>query len=392
MGRRAAHRLTVAEVRSISKPGRHRDGAGLFLNVDATGAKRWGLIIETGGRRHELGGIGPYPQVTLAEAREKASEIRKRIRLADDPSAVIQKRRPARVATFRQAAQTVIEMHSPSWRNGKHAAQWTSTLEAYAYPLLANRSIAELSASDVIEMLSPIWLEKPETARRVLQRVNAIFEWAIVTGARAAANPCTGVRRVLPKQSSAVRHHPALPYVEVPGFVAALRTWPSAQIALACMEFLILTATRSGEVRFAQWPEIDWAAATWTLPAERTKAGRAHVVPLANQALHLLRSIRPSPPGSGLIFPGQKLGAPLSDMTLSMILRRMGLKAVPHGFRSAFRDWAAERTDFPREIAEAALAHAVPSKVEAAYRRTDYFDRRRELMALWGAFVSEASS
>jgi integrase len=241
-------------------------------------------------------------------------------------------------------------------------------------------------------MLTPIWLDKPQTARRVLQRVNAIFEWAIVTGARSAANPCTGIRRVLPKQGSVVRHHPALPYAQVPSFITHLRAWPSSPIVRACLEFLILTAARSGEARFAQWSEIDWAEAIWTVPANRMKARRAHIVPLSGEALNLLRSVRPNPPEPGLIFPGQKPGAPLSDMALSMILRRMKLDAVPHGFRSAFRDWAAEQTDFPREVAEAALAHAVPSRVEAAYRRTDFFDRRRELMAQWGKYISGAAS
>jgi integrase len=241
-------------------------------------------------------------------------------------------------------------------------------------------------------MLTPIWLDKPQTARRVLQRVNAIFEWAIVTGARSAANPCTGIRRVLPKQGREVRHHPALPYAQVPSFITRLRAWPSTPASRACLEFLILTAARSGEARFAQWSEIDWTEAIWSVPANRMRARRAHMVPLSSPALKLLRSMPPNPPQPGLIFPGQKPGAPLSDVALSKILRRMKLDAVPHGFRSAFRDWAAERTDFPREVAEAALAHTVRSKVEAAYRRTDFFDRRRELMMQWGAYVSSAVS
>lgn len=387
-GRHPEKALTAVTVRS-AKPGRHADGNGLYLEVDPSGARRWLLRLMIQGKRRDIG-LGSASLVTLAEAREMALDMRKLARNGGDPLAERRKVRRV-VPTFEDAARTCHGEHKESWKNEKHAAQWLATLEAHVFPTLGPVKVDEIGTPEVRDVLLPIWLEKPETARRVRQRIGTVLDWAAAKGFREGENPVRSVTKGLPKQKDAVEHFAALPFADVPAFLSRLRetdqTGPLVKLAL---EFLILTAVRSGEMRGARWTEIDLDAKLWTIPAERMKAGKVHVVPLAPRAVTVLEKARelarkPDDPNA-LVFEGSKPGKPMSDMTLTMLLRRMKLEATAHGFRSAFRDWAAERTNAPREVAEMALAHTIKDKVEAAYRRGDLLEKRRDLMKRWARF------
>ena len=384
-GRHPEKALSAVQVRQLKTAGRYADGNGLYLVVDPSGAKRWVLRTVVKSKRRDIG-LGGASLVSLSEAREKAASYRKIAREGGNPLA--EKRKvELSVPTFSAAAEQVFEEHKGSWRNEKHAAQWITTLRTYAFPILGNRPVDEIEAPDILRVLGPIWLTKPETARRVRQRIGTVLDWAKVAGYRTGENPVHGVSKGLPKQGGKDDHHAALAYSDVPGFVEALsETGVSEGVRLA-FEFLILTASRTNEVLGMMWPEVDDVGRTWTVPAERMKAKRIHRVPLSPRCIEILDRARQIGAQSAYVFPGRSGDKRLSDMVFLMTLRRMNLDVTAHGFRSSFRDWAAEQTNFPREVCEMALAHTVENRVEAAYRRSDLFEKRRELMVDWASFV-----
>ena len=382
---RAAKILTAVQVKNVTKPGRYSDGDGLFLVVGPTGAKKWVLRVQKDNRRRDIG-LGSARHVGLAEARQAATNIRTALREGRDPVAERKARRMAQsLPTFEEAARIVHGEFKAGWRNKKHVAQWLSTLEAYAFPTIGKLKVDQLSAPDIVNVLSPIWLEKPETARRVRQRIGTVLDWAIAHQHRTAGNPVAAVGKALPKQRNNGSHFAALPFSEVPDFMAKLRAGSDGLADLA-LEFLILTAARTSEVLGACWPEIDLEAAQWTIPAERMKAGRAHVVPLPARCLVILKRAKELHSGRGDVVFESRPGKGFSNMVFAMKLRRMGVAATVHGFRSCFSDWAAERTNTPREVVEMALAHTIKNKVEAAYRRGDLLVKRRKLMEAWETF------
>ncbi|NQW10882.1 MAG: integrase arm-type DNA-binding domain-containing protein [Alphaproteobacteria bacterium] len=370
--------LTARKVETAG-PGKYVDGRGLMLVVKDTGTRSWVLRYQHDGRRRDVG-LGPWPEVTLAAAREKVIEIRRLVREGGDP--VASKRR-AKATRFQDAAEALIASKRDGWRNPKHAAQWPSTLKTYAYPKIGNIDVQAVGVDDVLAVLKPIWSEKPETASRVRQRIEAVLDFAAAKGLRTGDNPARWrghLDHLLPRPSKvrAVEHHAAVDWREIGTFMAALAG--RAGIAAKALAFAILTAARSGEVRGMRWSEIDIDAGIWTVPAARMKAEKEHRVPLTPQALALLGD-KGEP--DNLVFPGERKGKPLSDMSLTAVLRRMGRSETVHGFRSTFRDWAGETTSFPREVIEAALAHRLKDKAEAAYARGDLFAKRRDLMEQW---------
>ena len=384
-GRHPEKALTTVQVRALKIQGRYADGNGLYLVVDPSGAKRWLLRIMVKGKRRDIG-LGGLGLTSLAEAREKALAYRKIARDGGDPLAE-RRRAQVTIPTFAEAAETVHAEHKVTWRNPKHAAQWITTLRTYANPHFGAKRVDQIETPDVLRALSPIWLTKGETASRVRQRIGTVLDWAKAAGHRSGDNPVEGVTRGLPKQGEREKHHAALPYAEVPAFVARLRAMSGqGEISRLAFEFLILTAARTGEVLGAHWSEIDLTQALWTVPAVRMKAGREHRVPLSEHAKEVLIRTKALGDGGALIFPGRSGAKPLSNMVFSMALRRMGVAITAHGFRSTFRDWAAEATTLPREVAEMALAHTIENRVEAAYRRGDLLEKRRELMSLWSSF------
>lgn len=395
-----AKELSALEVRNLSEPGTHFVGgvAGLVLKVKDTGAKSWVLRAIVGSKRRDYG-LGGFPDVTLAAAREAARAARAKIKSGIDP---IDEARQARSAlkatqaaaiTFQKAAEAYISAHKDGWRNEKHTKQWTATLTTYAYPAIGNLLVQDIGLPQVLTVLEPIWKTKTETASRLRGRIEQILDWATARGYREGLNPARWrghLDKLLPKPSKVARveHHDALPVSEVGTFMAALRKQES--IGAKALELVILTAARSGEVRGARWSEVDLDNGLWVVPGHRMKAGKEHRVPLSDAAITLLRSI-PRHAETDLIFVGAK-GGQLSDMTLSAVIRRMRAPCVPHGFRSTFRDWAAECTNYPSEMAEMALAHTISDKVEAAYRRGDLFEKRRKMMADWAAYCSATGS
>lgn len=390
--------LTPISVKAKKTPGRYADGNGLYLLVDKNGAKRWVLRTVVHGKRTDMG-LGSVRLVSLADARTRAAEFRLMARDGGDP--IAHRRQSSRtVPTFKEAATSVHASHSAGWKNPKHRAQWLSTLETYAFGELGALRVNRITSADVLRALSPIWTAKPETARRVRQRIGTVLDWATAAGHRDGANPIAGIAKGLPKQSDKADHHAALPYVDVPAFVTALRASTAGEVAKLAFEFLILNASRTGEVIGATWAEIDEAAKVWAIPAARMKAKREHRVTLSKRSLEILTAARKHKTAGGFVFPGNDAKA-LSNMVFLMALRRMktgatradgepetfDARTTAHGFRSAFRDWAGERTNFPREVCEAALAHGNKNEVEAAYLRTDFFEKRRALMAQWAEFV-----
>ena len=333
-----------------------------------------------------LSGLGAWRWYRSSEAREQALANRKIARAGGDPMDL---RRQVSIPTFEEAAAAVVEFHRPSWGNAKHAAQWETTLRTYVFPKLGKRPVSDIDTADVLNVLTPIWHEKPETARRVRQRISTVMKWAVAQGFRQDNPAGDAIGAALPKQNGkAKRHHRALPHGEVASAIEAVRASGSGAVVKLAFELLILTAARSGEVRHMMWSEVDLDTTIWTIPAERMKAGREHRVPLCARALEILTEARQLGSGSGLVFPGTRPGKPLSDMTLSKLMRELSLDAVPHGFRSSFRDWAAECTNAPRAVMEAALAHTVANKVEAAYARSDLFARRSKLMEQWAEYLA----
>lgn len=382
--------LTSVQVRQLTHPARYADGNGLYLVVDPSGAKRWVLRTMVHGRRTDLG-LGGLSLVTLAEAREKALRYRKLAREGGDPLA---ERRKAQVVVpnFAEAVDRVHAEHKASWANAKHAQQWLTTLQRYACPNMGSRRLDQIDTPDILRALSPIWLTKPETARRVRQRIGTVLDWAKAAGYRTGENPIEGVIKGLPKQGDRDKHHAALPYADVPSFVARLHASDTGEGGRLAFEFLILTASRTSEVLGALWNEIQLDEKLWVVPGARMKAKREHRVPLSTRSVTILARACELASGSGLVFPGRSRDKPLSNMVFLMALRRMDLAITAHGFRSSFRDWAAEQTNIPREVAEMALAHTVESKVEAAYARSDLLDRRRDLMEQWAHFCQRSMS
>lgn len=380
-------RLSATTVKAAKEPGRYGDGDGLYLVVAAKGSKSWVCRVQKNGKRRDIG-LGSVKKVPLALARERSTKVRMQVEVGIDP--VSERRKEAGIPTFREAALQVFAENKASWKNKKHRAQWLSTLETYAFPTIGDISIAEIDGHHARDTVAPIWLGKPETARRVRQRINSVVDWAIGKGYRTLPLPLAAMDRSLPKVKNKAVHHTALPYAEVPRFLSYLRSGDSVgRLALAA---LILTATRSGEIRNATWDEIDLENGLWTIPAERMKADREHVVPLSPQAADIFRSAQGYREArSNLVFPGQRGGKALSDMTLTKICRDAKIAGVPHGFRSSFRDWVAEETDFDGDIAEMALAHALGNKVEAAYRRGNLLEKRRGLMNAWGTYCTSDS-
>ena len=375
-------KLNPVQVKSLTAPGRYMDGDGLMLEVKPSGSKSWVVRLQAGGKRRDYG-LGSFKDISLSDARDLARDYRKKLRLGLDPIAA--RRTVSTTPTFAEAAGTVHEEHKRGWRNGKHGAQWLSTLKTYAFPAIGQLQVDAVTTGQVRDLLADIWLTKPETARRVRQRVGTVMDYAHGKGWREPF-VMSAVNKALPKQPRKSGRFEALPYAEVPAFLTKLRGRVS--VGRLALEALVLTAARSGEIRLARWNEIDLDKATWTVPAERMKAGKTHVVPLSQAALNAFnRAAEFRTGGSDLVFPGMKRGRPLSDMTLLKILRDMKVDATVHGFRSSFRDWCAEETSFAGEVAEAALAHAIPNKVEAAYRRTDFLEKRSKLMNAWAAFV-----
>lgn len=400
VGRQIKDRLIPLNVERRKTPGMCPDGKGLYLHVSKTGAKSWIYkYSRAGGKRPEMG-LGPYPEVSLAEAREKAEECRKLRAAGKDPIEVrdaailAAKIKAARVMTFEDCATAYIEAHRAGWRNDKHAAQWPSTLQTYAYPIFGNLPVQEVDTPLIVKALKAIWYTKPETATRVRGRIERVLDWAKVSGFRTGENPARWrghIAQLLPPRSKVAKqeHHAALPYAEIGEFMRLLRE--QGGTAARALEFTILTAARTGEALGARWEEIDFAARVWNVPEDRMKAGKPHRVPLSAAALDILKGLQGASEGP-YVFPGGKRGKPLSNMAMLVLLRRMGRRDLTaHGFRSTFKDWASEQTNFPGEVAEMALAHTIEDKVEAAYRRGELLEKRRLLMDAWASYCDRIS-
>lgn len=395
-------KLSAVEVAKAKGPAVLHDGGGLYLRVSPTGSKAWVFRFQLDGKRRDMG-LGPFPDISLAEARRRASDHRNQRRDGIDPlEAKVAQRQAQRLATakgrtFRECAVEFIEKNRAGWRNAKHRQQWENTLATYVYPTLGELPVFAIDTGLVVQVLDPIWIEKPETASRVRGRIEAVLDAATVRGFRQGPNPAQwrgNLAHVLPARARVrkVEHHAALPFDDMPGFLAALRGRQG--MAARALEFAVLTAARTGEVLGARWGEIDLTAKVWIVPADRMKAGREHRLPLSDPVLAVLKAVRPlalmtdgKPDPAAPVFPGPRRALPMSNMTMLMLLRRMKRDDLTaHGFRSTFSDWAAERTAYPREVVEMALAHAVGNKVEAAYRRGDLFEKRRKLMEAWAEF------
>ena len=380
-------RLSAAKVKAIKKPGMHGDGNGLYLRVTGSGSRSWMQRIVIHGRRRDMG-LGSYPAIGLAEARALALANKALVTAGRDPLA---ERHRADVPSFREAAKKVYDANLARWRNGKHTVNWWGSLELHAFPVIGDVKVDRIRRSDVLAVLEPIWAVRPETARRVRQRIRTILRWCEAHDYCAGNAAGEALNGALPPMPRLKAHHRALPYREV---AEALETVDASDASLAaklCFRFLVLTAARSGEARGAVWDEIDEDAGEWRIPAGRMKGGVQHRVPLSGPALAALEQAAQLRDESGLIFPSPvKPGHPMSDMTLTKVLRTTGLaeRATVHGFRSTFRDWASECTNAPHAVMELSLAHAVGSSVEQAYARSDLVAKRRALMDQWGSFVT----
>ena len=381
---RTLNKLSDSAARSSGlKPGRHSDGGGLYLNVTPSGTRSWVFMWTRDGRRREMG-LGSYPATTLSRARWIAGLNRASVAEGRDP---IVERGKASEPTFGECVEQFLSGVEGSWRNEKHRAQWRMTLTKYCAPL-ADRQVSEISTADVLKVLQPIWKVKPETASRLRGRIERVLDFASARGWRNEENPARWrghLKNILPQRAKLTRgHHAAMPYIDVPDFVARLQQ--AEAMAARALEFLILTAARTGEVLGARWQEIDLEARLWVIPAERMKATREHRVPLSDRAMAILSPLHVTRV-SEYVFPGQRPGRPLSSSAMEMLLRRMKADHYTvHGFRSSFRDWAGDRTNFAREVAEAALAHQLGDATERAYRRADALEKRRDLMDDWTDF------
>lgn len=404
--------LTALQIKH-AKEGMHADGNGLYLRVQASGAKSWIFRFQLNGKRREMG-IGTLADKAAPDVRAEAGQFASLVRAGIDPiedrrqkatqAEEAAKQSSASAKTFSDVAKEYIDSHKAAWKNEKHHAQWTNTLEAYANPFVGTKPVAEITTDDVLAILKPIWNTKTETATRVRSRIELVLSYAKAKKLRQGENPAIWrghLDSLLPKPTKLknIRHHPALPYARAADFMVKLRATNGT--SSRALELVILTAARSGEVRLATWSEIDLEARIWTVPEDRMKAGREHWVPLSEQAIALIKAL-PRIKDSEYLFPGMRDKKPLSDMSLSAIIRgfnktkdgavpewvdKSGVEIVPHGFRSTFRDWSAEVGEFPREVAEHALAHSLPDKVEASYARGSMLERRRPMMQEWADYL-----
>jgi integrase len=394
---KVAKELTALAVSKLRHRGLHAVGGakGLGLKIMPSGSRAWVLRTVVAGKRREYG-LGGFPTVTLAAARERARSMLDQLFAGVDPAEAKKQAKSALAAqrakavTFKTVAEQYIAQHEASWKNSKHAAQWTSTLTQYAFPVCGHMIAADVDVATVLRILEPLWLSKTETASRLRGRIEAVLDFSIAKGLRQGPNPARwkgNLALTLPakRKVSPVEHFPAVPVQDMPKFFKSLQRREGT--AARALEFLTLTAVRSGEVRGAQWSEIDVAKKVWTVPAQRMKAKREHRVPLSTQAIELLKSL-PSKKTSGYIFPGRKPTTKLSDMALSVVMRRMEISAVPHGIRASFRTWIAEETAHPREVAEMALAHIVANATESSYSRGDLFEKRRAMMEDWASYLT----
>ena len=394
----AIHKLSPRKLASAA-PGKYEDGGGLRLVVSDAGARKWVLRFSIKGKRREMG-LGSYPDVGLADVRLKASACRQQAAAGIDP---IEARHvePEAIPTFTACAARFIRAHRRGWKNAKHARQWVSTMKTYVKPSMGSKPVDAIVTEDVLEILSPIWTTKTETAKRIQGRIENILDFAAAHKYRDALNPARWrghLDMLLPKPSrvKTVNHHPAMPYTEVSSFMVELSE--NGSVSALALRFLILTATRTSEVLQARWSEIDLEAQVWTIPAARMKAKREHRVPLPDVAIANLNAL-PRIDGNPYLFPGGSYGRPLSNMALLQLMRGLGYGVkgsrgdyVPHGFRSSFRDWSGEVSRFPRDVAEMALAHTIENKVEAAYRRGDLFEKRRKMMGAWAGYLELAKA
>lgn len=391
-----AREMSALEVARLKAPGLVSVGvvSGLQLQISPTGARSWILRVKVGGKRRDMG-LGAYPAVTLAQAREKARHARELIEQGQDP--ILERERKqsklraeqASVITFEAAARAFMDAKSAEWSNPRHAAQWSATLTTYVFPIIGKMHVADVHQPHILQILQPIWATKTETASRLRGRIENVLDWAKARGYRKDENPARWrghLDKLLsaPEKTTKTVHHPAVPINEAPAFYEALQQ--RAGMAARALELVLLTATRSGEVRGATWAEFDLDAGLWTVPAERMKHRKEHRVPLSESAIGILRTL-PHVDGSEFVFSAPQ-GGKLSDMSLTAVMRRMELKYVPHGLRSTFRDWVAERTNYPRDMAEMALAHTLTDAVEAAYRRGDMLEKRRSMMTAWADFLA----
>ena len=389
----AIHQLNPRKVQT-AEPGKHEDGGGLRLVVSPKGARKWVLRYTLNGSRREMG-LGSFPDVSLAAARVKAEACRKQLQEGSDPIA-LRRVEVESIPTFTTCAARYIRAHRSGWKNAKHARQWVSTLKTYTRSRIGSKPVDSITTEDVLKILQPIWTLKTETAKRVQGRMENILDYAAAHKYRDALNPARWqghLDKLLPKPAKVrtVKHQPAIPYGEVPGFMLELLA--NGSMSALSLRMLILTATRSSEVRLAKWEEVDLTLKVWTIPAERTKTKKEHRVPLSDSVIRTLESL-PRYEGNPYVFPGARESKPLSNAAMLEIMRGMGYgdggnrtKAVPHGFRSSFRDWSGEESNFPRDVAEMALGHVIENKVEAAYRRGDLFEKRRSMMEAWANFV-----
>lgn len=376
-------KLTATAVKAAKSAGRFGDGGGLYLLVKPSGTRSWVVRVQKSGKRRDIG-LGSADTVSLAMARDRALKVRTQVEAGLDP--IVERLRSKGIPTFRQAAASVCAEQRDGWRNAKHAAQWLSSLERHAFPAIGDIAVDALETGQVRDLLAAMWLVTPETARRVRQRIGQVVDWAVAKGYRDNSLPWPVINRALPKVAKVKEHFEAMPFADVPGFMERLKSKRVTASTLA-LQLLVLTASRSGEVRLADWSEFDLAARLWHRPAERMKSGRPHTVPLSKAALAVLDAAASLSGGrTGLVFQGGRRGAPLSDMTLTKRLRDMGLSCTAHGFRSSFRDWVSETTDFDGDVAEAALAHVVKNATEAAYRRGDLLEKRRGMMDAWAGY------
>lgn len=393
---RESNRLSAIKVTKLKEPGRYSDGHGLYLQVSKWGTKAWVFRFMKNGRARHMG-LGPLHTLTLQEARERARKARQALLEGIDPIEertsvrLTERAEAAKRLAFKEAAEKYIAAHRAGWKNAKHADQWESTLSTYAYPIIGNLSVANIDTAHVLRIIEPIWGTKTETASRVRGRVESVLDWATARKFRQGENPARWrghLDKLLPARSKVqkVEHHPAMPYADVGAFIHEVRAGSS--ISAQALEFTILTACRTAEVTGARWDEFDFVHKVWRVPGVRTKSGREHRVPLPSRALAILKEV-PRIKDNPFVFHGAREGQHLSNMAMLELLReRRGDKFTVHGFRSSFRDWAAEQTNFPREIAEAALAHVLGDKTEAAYQRGDLLEKRRRLMDAWTRYVS----
>src|SRR5215213_10365219 len=388
---RSARALTAVAVAKLTKPGRYAVGDGAYLQIAAGGTKVWIFRYQRDGKARHMG-LGPVSLISLAEAREKARNARRTLLEGHDPlelkrqTRARQRLEAAKGMSFKDCAERMMASHQAAWKNPKHKQQWRNTLASYAYPTFGDLPVGSVDTGLVLKALEPIWTTKPETAGRVRGRVEAVLDWAKARGYRDGENPARWrghLDKLLPnrRKVQTVRNHPAMPYSDLPVFMAELRSRKS--VSARALEFAILTAGRTGEVIGAKLSEVDLDNVVWTVPADRMKASKEHRVPLSPRAVEIVCEL---PRDGDYVFPGGRASKLLSNMALLELMRGMRPEFVPHGFRSTFRDWAAERTNHPSEVVEQALAHAIESKVEAAYRRGDLFEKRRQLMSDWAAF------